>query len=153
MDHDQEIKNQEQETRQQGEEEAEMWFEGWDINVRPELDPLGGWVLRVCPKAGNRNLCWLGVEMGVMTEYGKLDWDLGLKRQIDEKQWLHLYLLALQHILGPSFPGHLNGSACWDTLQLPSSTHVQVSISAQSWGMTNHTSRHGNWEALLGPMV
>lgn len=42
MDHDQEIKHQEQETRQQGEEEAEMWFEGWDINVRPELDPLGG---------------------------------------------------------------------------------------------------------------
>lgn len=88
-----------------------------------------------------------------MTEYGKLDWDLGLESQLAEKQWLHLYLLALQHILGPSFPGDLNCRACWDTLQLPSSTHVQVSIPAWSRGMTKHTSRHGNWEALLGPMV
>lgn len=88
-----------------------------------------------------------------MTEYGKLDWDLQLESQLAEKQQLHLYLLALQHILGPSFPGHLNSQACWDTLQPSSSTHVQVSIPAWSWGMTKHISRHGNWEALLGPVV
>lgn len=149
------FKNQEQETRQ-WEEEAEMWFEGWDIKVRPEDQNWIHWedkFWEFVPKQGTETLVWLGVETGVMTEYGKLDWDLGLKSQIAEKQWLHLYLLALQHILGPSFPGHLNGSACWDTLQLPFSTHVQVSISAWSRGMTNHASRHGNWEALLGPTV
>lgn len=88
-----------------------------------------------------------------MTECGKLDWDLGLGSQLAEKERLHLYLLALQHILGPSFPGHLNCQACWDMLQLPFSTHVQVSIPVRSWGMTKPTSRHGNWEALLGPTV
>lgn len=65
-----------------------------------------------------------------MTEYGKLDRDLRLESQQAEKQQLHLYLLALQHILGTSFPGLLNSWACWDMLQLPSNTHVQVSIPA-----------------------
>lgn len=88
-----------------------------------------------------------------MTAYGKLDLELGLESQLAEKQLLHLYLLALQHISGPLFPGPLNCQACWDTLQLPSSIHIQVSIPAWSLGMTKYTSRHGNWEALLGPMV
>jgi len=131
-------------------------LKGEKVKVRSEGQNKIQWEEKFCemiPKQGAETYaCWVW-RREAMTKSGKLDWDLGLESQLAEKQRLHPYLLALQHIFGPSFPGHLNYHTCWDTLQLPSSTLMWVSNPAWSWGITKHALRHGNWEAVLGPTV
>lgn len=111
---------------------------------RSEWDLLERDVLWDGSEAGNRNLGWLGVKMGSNDCVWKIGVETGTRQPASWEQLLHLYLLALQHISGPSFPGHLNCWACWGTLRLPSSIRIQVSILAWSWSMTKCTSRHGN---------